>query len=311
MSRTAPIFNVQSLSTQDGPGLRTAVFFQGCPLRCTWCSNPEGQTTWPQLHWQEVRCQGCLECAKACPHAIPCATDVPERRRPQFARFACRVCAAWNCLDVCPSGALQRIGRPWGDGELLVAIKKDVRLFRNSGGGVTFTGGEPLMYGAFLAPIARHLQDLAVHVAVETCGYWEWVEAAECLSHCDLIYFDVKTLDDVVHRRFTGRSNGLILGNLRKLAQNWPNRVIVSIPVVPHVLDSADAIGQIGEHIRDLGLERARLLPYHNLGRGKYGALGLRYPHEPWDGAIAMPVLKAGLARLMELGLAATVEGWA
>jgi pyruvate formate lyase activating enzyme len=306
----APIFNVQSLSTQDGPGLRTAVFFQGCPLRCTWCSNPEGQSALPQLQWQESRCVGCLECTRACSGVTARVKSGSEKKQPRFDRAACRKCAAWRCLDTCPGGALQRIGRPWSREDLLAVIKKDMRLYRNSGGGVTFTGGEPLMHSEFLGPIARELQDRAVHVAIETCGFWEWADAAECLRHCDLVYFDVKTLDDVVHRRFTGCSNGLILQNLRKLAESRGDRVVVSIPVVPGVLDSAEAIGQIGDHILGLGLKRARLLPYHSLGRGKYAALGLRYPHEPWDGAVDMSVVEGGRARLAEVGLGATIEGW-
>lgn len=309
MSSTAPIFNVQSLSTQDGPGLRTAVFFQGCPLRCTWCCNPEGQSAEPQLQWQSGRCQGCLECGGACSHGAVRVAEAAEKRLPQFDRAACRTCGLWSCVAACPNGALQRIGRLWTAEELLAVVKKDLRLYRNSGGGVTFTGGEPLLHSGFLSPIMRRLHDWCVSIAVETCGLWNWAEAAEGLRHCDLIFFDVKALDDEVHQRFTGRSNDLILGNLRTLAQTFGDRVVVTIPVVPGILDSADSIGSAGTHIRGLGLTRVRLLPYHQLGRGKYGALGLPYPHERWDVAVARSTLEAAIRRLTDLGLEATIEG--
>jgi pyruvate formate lyase activating enzyme len=143
---------------------------------------------------------------------------------------------------------------------------------------VTFTGGEPLLYSEFLCPVVRHLRDWSVHVAIETCGFWDWAETAECLRCCDQVFFDVKALDDEVHQRFTGRSNGLILSNLRQLAHTSPDRVVVTLPVVPGVLDRAELIERVGAHIRSLGLARVRLLPYHTLGRGKYTALDLPYP---------------------------------
>ena len=113
MSITASIFNIQSLSTQDGPGLRTAVFFQGCPLRCTWCSNPEGQSAEPQLRWQAARCQGCLSCVKACPSGAVHAAEGTQPSVPRFDRTICRTCPAWSCVAACPAGAIERVGRPW------------------------------------------------------------------------------------------------------------------------------------------------------------------------------------------------------
>jgi pyruvate formate lyase activating enzyme len=211
---------------------------------------------------------------------------------------------------VCANLAIRRVGRLTSPEGILAVVEKDLRLFRNSGGGVTFTGGEPLLYAGFLGPIMRRLHDWCVSVAIETCGFWEWAEAAECLQLCDLIFFDVKALEDEVHQRFTGRSNKLILSSLQKLAQTHAEHVIVSIPVIPGVLDSADSIGQVGAYVRDLGLTRVRLLPYHQLGRGKYEALGLPYPHERWEAAVARSAMEDIVRRLSELGLKATVEGW-
>jgi pyruvate formate lyase activating enzyme len=310
MTPRALIFNVQSLSTQDGPGIRTAVFFQGCPLRCTWCSNPEGQIAAPQLRWDSARCRGCLECARACSAQAVEACEDGSKERPVFDRGACQVCETWSCLEACPGGALQRIGRLWSADELLAELRKDVRLFRNSGGGVTFTGGEPLMHCGFLGEVVRVLRDWSIHVAIETCGCWDWAEVAECLQYCDLIYFDMKTLDGNLHCRLTGRSNRDILHNLARLAESCPHRVVVSIPVVPGLVDSPELIQQAGLHIRSLGLSRARLLPYHALGRGKYASLGRPYPHESWHASIERATLEQGRSGLVNLGLHVTIEGW-
>ena len=291
-----------------------------CALRCSCraapcaapgAAIPKGRTAAPQLQWQESRCRGCLGCARACPHSAVRPAEAYGRVQPRFDRAACRACAAWACLDACPNGAIQRVGRSWSSDELLALIRKDTRLYRNSGGGVTFTGGEPLLHDEFVSDVARNLREWMIHTAIETCGFWEWNRARECLRLCDLVFFDLKAVDDGVHRRFTGCSNELILANLRALAETWGDRVVVSIPIVPQVNDSTESIGRIGAHVRGLGLSRVRLLPYHNLGRGKYAALGLPYPHEPWDVPVPRSTLEAGLSRLTDLGLAVTLEGWA
>lgn len=310
MSHSAPLFNVQSLSTQDGPGLRSAVFLQGCPLRCTWCSNPEGQAARPQLMWHELRCQRCHACATACPHgAVRTSRELPPQS-PGFDRAQCESCTEWQCIDACPHAALQRVGRLWNADELLAVLEQDVRLYRNSGGGVTFTGGEPLVHSEFVSVVARDLRKSSIHVAIETCGLWNWTDAADCLKYCDLVFFDVKALDDDLHRRFTGSSNERILCNLRQLAETRAATVIVTVPVIPGVLDRSEAILEVGAYVRSLGLAHVRLLPYHSLARSKYAALGRPYPHAPWDAGIPRNTLRSAVEKLTALGLDVCVEGF-
>lgn len=290
---TAPVFDLQTLCTHDGPGFRTVVFLQGCPLRCTWCCNPEGQEARPYLRWRSHLCSGCLRCVTACPVGAAAsvretpesraATPRPRERRPVFNRTACAGCSTFDCLETCQEGALEVAGQVRSATGVLAIL----RLYRNSGGGVTFSGGEPLVHAAFVRAVAEPLRAVGVSMALETCGAWSSASAdvQAAIEACDCIFFDVKTLDPALHAQFTGYPLDSILANLQVLSAD-PSvraRVVLSLPLISGVSDSLAHVEAVADLAGRSGLRRLRLLPYHRLALGKYEALGLPYPHRPWD----------------------------
>ena len=301
MSASAPVFDIQTLSTHDGPGIRTVVFLQGCPLRCTWCCNPEGQSAGGQLRWRAVRCRGCKACVAACPQGAV-AGDTP---RPVFDRTKCAGCTQRDCIAACPASALDVVGQVMQAQDVLLTLKKDLRLYWNSGGGVTLSGGEPLLYPEFVAEVAAGLARVGVGTALETCGAWDSDSAQAALEACALVYFDVKSLNEKTHEKFTGRSNRGILRNLAMLANRCPSRVCISVPVIPGLNDTLAEVLDIGQHVVQLGLSKLRLLPYHRLGLAKYEGLGLTYAH-PCDRQVDMELLSEMARRLRSQGLSVT-----
>jgi pyruvate formate lyase activating enzyme len=286
----ASIFDIQTLATQDGPGIRTVIFFKGCPLRCAWCSNPEGQIPTPQLRWRSTKCTGCLSCMKVCKDsAVSIEIDTMRDRHacplhyPSFDRAKCDRCKTRQCLEECPGSALSTWGRTITVDEILKEIRKDTRLFWNTGGGITFSGGEPFLYPDFISSVSEKLKELSIKIAVETCGFWNWDEVSKALELCDLVFFDVKTLDDGLHKALTGKSNSIILANLERLAARWPDKVTVSIPIIPGVVDTVEKIEATGKYLKGIGIKRVRILPYHNFSLGKYESLGIPYPQADND----------------------------
>jgi pyruvate formate lyase activating enzyme len=309
MPTLAPVFDIQSLATHDGAGLRTLVFLKGCPLRCTWCANPEGQMASPQLRWHVQRCVGELACAGACPNGAVASGDGGDRTWPRFERTICQNCEDRPCIAACPQRALDVAGHMWDADRLFSELKKDMRLFWNTGGGVTFSGGEPLLYTQFIGAVADRLCQFSVSADVETCGYWEWDQAARVLGQCETIFFDLKTLDDEVHRRFTSQSNAPILANLTLLARSYAHRVVVSLPIIPGVSDTLGHVSEVAGYVLARGLRRVRLLPYHRMGLSKYEALGLEYPHRYWDRPVDIGLVHEMQRHLSAAGLDVTVEG--
>jgi len=329
MPLTAPVFDIQTLATRDGEGLRTLVFLQGCPLRCAWCANPEGQSAAPQLLWHGEKCTGDLACVSVCskgavtavkgrasaaelaPRAkpgAPAAGGIKKTARPRFKRRLCDECGDHACVARCPAGALSLAGRPLTPDGLFEAVRKDIRLFWNSGGGVTFGGGEPLLHAEFVAETADKLLAYGVGTVIETCGEWDWAAVAPALECAERIYFDVKTLDTEEHRRLTGRTNTTILANLRRLGKTMASKIIVSLPIVPGVGDTLEHARGAGRFLASLGLSKARLLPYHRLGVGKYASLGRRYPHARWDHPVAAGLIVEMRGVLESCGLETTIE---
>lgn len=249
------VFNVQRFALQDGPGLRTTVFLKGCPLSCRWCHNPESQAPAPELWTQEARCLHCGACARACAHP-----------------GACTRCGA--CAEACPTGARERVGRRATDAQLLEELLRDRPFFDQSGGGVTFSGGEPLLQAPFVAGLADHLREEGVHTALDTCGFALEDTLLRVAARVDLVLFDLKHLDDIRHRELTGRSNALILSNLAALSRVHP-AIWIRVPVVPGCNDDAanmEATARLAAHTP--GVRRVDLLPYHATGVPKAARLG-------------------------------------
>ncbi len=271
-AQTARTFSLQQFSTEDGPGIRTTVFLKGCPLRCAWCHNPEGLRPEADLMWYDARCIGARDCLRACPEGA--LTLDPGGMR--IDRQRCTRCA--ECVQACPSAALELIGQTWSPQALLDELLKDRVFFETSGGGLTFSGGEPMIQSEFLESFLPLCREAGLHIALDTCGAAAWPRYAAVLPAVDLVLFDLKVLDTARHRAATGVGNEGILENARRVAglgiPMW-----IRTPVIPGYTADSDNIRAIAEFIHnDLPtVERWDLLAYTNLGRPKYRRLDLPY----------------------------------
>jgi pyruvate formate lyase activating enzyme len=267
---TALIFNIMRFAVQDGPGIRTTVFFKGCPLACAWCHNPESQSFRLDVLYSRDRCVLCGDCAAACPeHAI---TRVNGSMATSFA--LCVRCGA--CLEHCATEARQIAGRRITLGELIAEIEKDVVFFDESGGGVTLSGGEPLSQPHFASALLRECRKRGIHSVLETCGFAHRATFLEVAGCADLVLFDLKLPDPEKHRRYTGVPNEMILGNLEALAASG-RPTLVRIPVVPGINDSDSDIDAFAGLLSHAGVRVVELLPYHRTAIDKYERMGATY----------------------------------
>lgn len=250
------IVAIKRHSLEDGPGIRSVLFFKGCPLRCGFCQNPETQVANREIAFYEARCQACGACASACPRPIIADGTSPD---------PCRGCSL--CADACPHAALVAMGRRYTVDDLVELLLRDEPFYRRSGGGVTFSGGECTLFPHYLEAVARVLKERGIHLCIETCGEFPSAVFVErLLPLIDLVYFDLKLADPEAHRLHTGRDNRRILENLATLARFAPERVRVRIPVIPEVTLSDENFAALIERIRACGLSGAILLPYNPLG---------------------------------------------
>lgn len=267
--------NVQRFSTEDGPGIRTTVFFKGCPLHCDWCHNPEGISPRAELMWYDVRCIGARDCLHACPED---ALELTPRGM-QIDRVKCTVCG--NCTEACPSAALEVIGREWTPEELFAEVQKDTVFYNNSSGGVTLSGGEPMNQAGFVIALARLCHESGLHLALDTCGAaaWNWYE--RILPLLDMVLYDLKIFDAKRHQSGTGVNNDLILENARRIAAaGMP--MWIRTPIIPGYTSDIANITALGDFIASKlpTVERWDLLAYTNLGQPKYHRLGRPYALE-------------------------------
>ncbi|MGD2103932.1 MAG: glycyl-radical enzyme activating protein [Anaerolineae bacterium] len=269
---TGTVFDIKRFSIHDGPGIRTTVFLKGCPLCCSWCHNPEGQARRLELMIQPERCISCGVCQAVCENdaIINFGSDLhTERSR-------CTVCGA--CVEVCYAEARQIVGRSMTVTEVVDEIGRDVPFFDESGGGVTFSGGEPLSQPAFLRELLETCHERNLHTALDTCGYAAWDVLDHVREHVDLFLYDLKVMDDARHRQATGASNRPILKNLQRLARHG-HRIILRVPVVPGINDDAENLRALGTFSSGLpSLECVELLSYHRIGLDKYRRLGKAFP---------------------------------
>ena len=267
---TGYVFRIERFSTHDGPGIRTTVFLKGCPLRCTWCHSPESQSAEPELLFREDRCIRCFECVDDCQLGALSSVDGTL----VIDRNVCRWCG--DCADGCPTGARTQSGSVMTESRLMDEIVRDTIFYDQSGGGVTFSGGEPMMQPEFLAAMLDACRMRRIHTAVDTCGAASPGTLDRIADRADLFLFDLKHLDEARHRHVTGTSNAQILDNLETLASRGAN-VIVRFPLVPDVNDAPEHIERLGQFVASLGLSRIDVLPYHRAGSGKYPATGRTY----------------------------------
>ena len=265
------IFDIQRFSIQDGPGIRTTVFFKGCPLECLWCSNPESQSPKPQLMYFESHCKHCYQCIEICPsQAI--SKDGDERLAHD--RQSCTGCG--TCVPECLTEARSISGREVPVEEVCSIVEKDMSYYRNSGGGVTVSGGEPTFRPEFLLELLSKLREMGIHICLDTCGFAAWDILKEAVKLVDLVLMDNKHMDTKIHKKLTGVKNELILENTEKVA-NLGVPVIIRVPLIPGLNDSDENISQLGQFMKDCNLPRVDLLPYHRFSLSKHQALGNSY----------------------------------
>jgi pyruvate formate lyase activating enzyme len=278
---TALILHTQRLSTEDGPGIRTTVFFKGCPLRCTWCHNPESISAKPQIQWLETRCIGCGTCIKTCDQGSLSKTKEGLIRD----RSVCLVCG--KCAEQCPANAMEILGKQVSLEELSAELLRDKVYYDKSGGGITLSGGEPLLQPAFCANLLREMKDKGVSTAIDTCGLCSTAALEQVLHHTDLILYDLKEIDHIRHKEFTGTDNGRILENVLfirdYLAAHGDGKTLwIRTPLIPGTTANRETVERIGDFIlKNLGnqVHRWELCAFNNLCRDKYRRLGMEWQH--------------------------------
>lgn len=266
------IFDIQRCSIHDGAGLRTLVFFKGCPLRCPWCANPESQSYEKELMETPVKCIGCERCINICPeHAISLTADGYKTNRAE-----CIHC--YQCVDGCFSNARHLTGMEYEVDTLYKEICKDRIFYSMYGGGVTFSGGEPLTQPEYLAEIAGKCRKGRINTAIETCGFGDFEQFKSALPYIDYVFFDIKCMDSKTHKQITGVGNEVILENLKHIADaDIP--ITVRTPIVPGYTDTLENVVGIADLIKAIpAVKEYELLKYHELGVPKYKALNRDYP---------------------------------
>jgi pyruvate formate lyase activating enzyme len=270
------VFNIQRFSIHDGPGIRTTVFLKGCPMHCGWCSNPESIKLHPEIITRDTKCIRCSKCVDVCPQQA--ISIVENTRTIQWGK--CDYCL--KCAEVCPSGAIEAVGKYMTAAEVLDTVGRDASYYRRTGGGMTLSGGEPLVQWQFALQLLREAKKRGLHTALDTTGYADWRVLDELLNYTDLVLYDVKHLDSRKHQEATGVPNERILENLRRMVGKPRVKVWIRRPVIPHFSDSEEELDKLCKLSITLGhaVEKISLLPYHKFAELKYAATGREYPYQ-------------------------------
>lgn len=272
LSETGTIFNIQKFSLHDGPGIRTVVFFKGCPLNCKWCANPESQDTRLQILWDKEKCTGCKACTAIC----PANTISHNEGAVHIDTGLC--CRCLSCISHCPHQALKAEGETKTVKEILDICLQDEAFYEESGGGVTLSGGEALMQPDFAVSLLQALKERHIHTAIETTGYADPKIFRHVTALADLLLFDIKHWEEGRHKEGTGVSNHMILDNMKNAIDSGKN-VLPRLPVIPGYNNSpADAEGFV-KRLHEVGAKEVQLLPFHQFGEKKYDMLVKPYAY--------------------------------
>jgi len=268
------VFDIQKFATHDGGGIRTLIFLKGCPLQCLWCSNPESINPRPEINFIPNNCIDCGQCRTVCPQD---AIGNKEVEQPGLIidRDRCTLCGL--CAKFCYAGAINILGRYVSVPELMEMVERDRQFYKESGGGITFSGGEPLAQHQFLEAALKEAQRRKIHTAIETSSFASWEVYQPVLKHVDIVLTDIKHMDDKEHQRLTGFSNQRILENIKKISGlGIPLRI--RLPLIPGINDTDGNLQATADFVLQLdNVQYLDILPYHRLGEMKYGQLGVEY----------------------------------
>ncbi len=270
---TPNVFNIQKFSIHDGPGIRTTVFIKGCPLKCLWCHNPESQESKKQILYDKEKCTLCGTCVKVCPRvAIKIENNILTTDMDK-----CDLCGL--CEIYCIQEARQIAGKDYTVEEVLKEVLKDRVFYEKSNGGVTVSGGEPLIYIDFIEELFKKLKEENIHTAVDTSGAVSFESLERIAKYTDLFLYDIKLMDDVKHKYFIGASNKMILENLQRLSKIH-NNINIRMPIIEGINAEIDHIEKTIDFIKDLNIKKVNLLPYHDIAKHKYKKLGIIYEEQ-------------------------------
>ncbi len=265
-SNSAVVFDIQRFSLHDGPGIRTTVFFKGCPLSCRWCQNPESLKKTREIAFYEEYCRRCFECKDVCYE-----NAILDQNNCRIDYSICNACG--DCASRCPHRGLRLIGKEFCCHSLLEEIIKDKAFFVDSGGGVTLSGGEPMLYAPFLEDLLPLIKAEGIHINLETSGYFQWKQMSRLLSNLDLIYYDLKHMAALSHKQYTGRDNRLVLENFEKLSRE-AIALQARMPIIPGINDDRDNLMATAGFLKKHDHNSIHCLPYHNLGEAKLSRTG-------------------------------------
>ncbi len=273
MNNTGVIFNIQKFSVNDGPGIRTVVFFKGCPLHCQWCANPESQLVIPQIFHDEKKCTHCHHCQSVCSQQA-ITFDFNQIKINPSNCIQCK-----KCIKECPNSALELQGEKKNIEEILKLVLQDEVFYEESGGGITLSGGEILMQADFASELLKEAKKKGLHTCIETTGFSSLEDFKKVIKYVDYAFFDCKHWNEKKHKQATGVSNQRILNNLKYVA-HLDKELMVRIPVIPDFNDSLEDAKEFAKLFNALGVKQCQLLPFHQFGENKYALLKKDYAYK-------------------------------